>query len=95
MPLHTEDTICVWSKDRWQPAQLLPQDTQWEEPESYKIRVPSGTLLRRNRHTFLKKHSGEIFRQELPDLNVDDGQVEHVPVRHRQVAAGTPKILPV
>ena len=95
MPLQTEDTTRVWSKDRWQPAQLLPQDSQPKDPRSYKIRIPSGTILRRNRHALLKTCEGEIFRQEPPDFNVDDGQVEQVPVRQRQVAAGPPQILPV
>ena len=65
MPLQTEDTIRVWSKDRWQPAQLLPQDAQPKEPRSYKIHIPPGTILRRNRHALLKTREGEIFRQTL------------------------------
>ena len=84
MPLQTKDTIRVWSKDRWQPAKPLPQDAQPKEPRSYKIHIPSGTILRRNCHTLLKTREGEIFHQELPDFNVDDGHVEQVLVRQNR-----------
>ncbi len=101
-PLISGDTVRVRVGKTWQPALLLPPESQIGPsrhvgPRSYKIQMPSGRKTRRNRRHLMRTREGPIYRR-LVEYEMDEiGPIQQnriVPqlVTPRQIIPDLPQV---